>query len=202
MDGTTHIKMPLVITPEVGIPLPVNTTPEEIEDFRERARALCETVRELIQNGADVAVTPEDEREAHELFTEQKKLNPKKVTPGAVLKLEALLSSYDHELLNAATRLRTYVTNRLLEESESDDAKIRIRALELLGKISDVGLFSEKVNIEVKYKRSDDIAAEILKKLDKYIDAEVIEIKEKPLLEIDLDAELGINNKESAENDA
>jgi hypothetical protein len=185
--------MPLVITPEVGIPLPINTTPEEIEDFREKARALCETVKELIKNGADVAITPQDEQEAHELFTEQKRLNPKKVTPGAVLKLEALLSSYDHELLNAATRLRTFVTNRLLEESEHEDAKIRIRALELLGKISDVGLFAEKLNVEVKYKRSDDIEAEILKKLDRYIDAEVIEIKENPVLDVDLDAELGLD---------
>lgn len=192
--------MPLVITPEVGIPLPINTTPEEIEDFRERARALCETVRELVKQGADVAITPQDEQEAHELFTEQKKLNPKKVTPGAVLKLEALLSAYDHELLNASTRLRTFVTNRLLEESENEDAKIRIRALELLGKISDVGLFAEKLNIEVKYKKSDDIEAEILNKLNRYIDAEVVEVRENDLLSIDLDKELALTEEETTEN--
>jgi hypothetical protein len=191
--------MPLVITPEVGIPLPINTTPEEIEDFRERARALCETVKELIKNGADVAITPEDEQEAHELFTEQKVLNPKKVTPGTVLKLEALLSAYDHELLYAAARLRTFVTNRLIEETENEKAGDRLRALELLGKISDVGLFAEKVNVEVKYKKSDDIEAEILKKLNTYIDAEVVEVKENNLLDIDLDAELGLDATDEEE---
>ena len=36
------------------------------------------------------------------------------------------------------------VTNKLVLESENPDPRIRMRALELLGKISDVGLFSEK----------------------------------------------------------
>ena len=39
------------------------------------------------------------------------------------------------------------VTNKLLLESENDDPRIRIRALELLGKISDVGLFAEKSRV-------------------------------------------------------
>lgn len=190
--------MPLVITPEVGIPLPINITPEEIEDFRERARALCNTVQELIKGGAEVEITEEDEQEAQELFTEQKPLKPKKVTPGAVLKLEALLSAYDHELLNAASRLRTFVTNRLLEESENEDAKIRIRALELLGKIGDVGLFAEKIKVEVTHRRAEDVEAEILKRLDGYIDADFEEVKEPSLLDVDLDEELGLK----VENDA
>lgn len=194
--------MPLVITPELGIPLPINTTPEEIEDFREKARVLCATVEELIRNGAEVDITEDDEEEARELFTEQKPLKPKKVTPGTVLKLEALLSAYDHELLNAATRLRTFVTNRLIEETENEKAGDRLRALELLGKIAEVGLFAEKVNIEVKYKKSTDIEAEILKKLESYIDVEAVEVEEKPLLDIDLDEELGLNSEENDDDDA
>ena len=184
--------MPLVVTPELGIPLPINTTPEEIDDFREKARALCETVQELIKNGAEVEITPEDEENAVYLFTEQTPLT-KKVTPGAVLKLEALLSAYDHELLNAAQRLRTFVTNRLIEETENEKPSDRLRALELLGKISEVGLFAEKVQIDVVHRKSTDIEAEILKRLDNYIEAEVVE-KPAGLLDIDLDAELGLKN--------
>ena len=172
--------------------MPINTTPEEIEDFREKARAFCETVQELIKNGAEVEITPEDEEDAAQLFTEQKPLT-KKITPGTVLKLEALLSAYDHELLNAAQRLRTFVTNRLIEETENEKPSDRLRALELLGKISDVGLFAEKVQIDITHRRSADVEAEILKKLDNYIDAEVVE-KPDGLLDIDLDAELGLKN--------
>ena len=185
--------MPLVVTPELGIPLPINTTPEEIEDFREKARVLCETVKELIKNGAEIEITPEDEEDAVQIFTEQKKLNPKKITPGSVLKLEALLSAYDHELLNAAQRLRTFVTNRLIEETENEKPSDRLRALELLGKISEVGLFAEKVQVDVVHRKSVDIEAEILKKLNNYIDAEVIP-PPVSLLDIDLDAELGLKD--------
>jgi hypothetical protein len=184
--------MPLVVTPELGIPLPINTTPEEIEDFREKARAFCETVQELIKNGAEVEITPEDEEDAAQLFTEQKPLT-KRITPGTVLKLEALLSAYDHELLNAAQRLRTFVTNRLIEETENEKPSDRLRALELLGKISDVGLFAEKVQIDITHRKSTDIEAEILKKLDNYIEAEVVQ-KPLDLLALDLDAELGLKN--------
>ena len=172
--------------------MPINTTPEEIEDFREKARAFCETVQELIKNGAEVEITPEDEENAVYLFTEQTPLT-KKVTPGAVLKLEALLSAYDHELLNAAQRLRTFVTNRLIEETENEKPSDRLRALELLGKISEVGLFAEKMQIDVVHRKSTDIEAEILKRLDNYIEAEVVQ-KPLDLLALDLDAELGLKN--------
>ncbi len=47
--------MPIVVTPEVGIPLPFDTTPEEIDDFREKAHALFETVQDLITRlGANI----------------------------------------------------------------------------------------------------------------------------------------------------
>lgn len=194
--------MPLVITPEVGIPLPVNVTPEEIEDFRDKARAMCKTVLELIKNGAEVSITEDDEREARELFTESKPLHVKKTTPGAVLKLEALLSSYDKELVNASHRLRTFVTNRLIEETENEKAGDRLRALELLGKIAEVGLFAEKINVEVTYKNSKELEHEILSRIEGYIDAEVVEIKEDSLLDVDLDAELGLDEQENKEDDA
>ena len=51
--------MPIIATPEIGIPLPFDTTPEEIEDFREKAHALFETVQELIKQGATVIVPGE-----------------------------------------------------------------------------------------------------------------------------------------------
>lgn len=196
--------MPLVITPELGIPLPINTTPEEIEEFRERARALCETVKELVRNGADIAITPQDEEAAHELFMEQTPLVAGKVTPGAILKLEALLSTYDRELLNANTRLRAFVTNRLLEETETEKASDRLRALELLGKISDVGLFSEKLKVEVTHRTTADIESEILKRLTGYIDVTpTLSETEKDikLIEQELDEINAANDEDDADSD-
>ena len=67
------------------------------------------------------------------------------------VKLATILSEYDKRIIADTAQLRTYITNRLLEESKCGDTKHELRALELLGKISDVGLFSEKTEITVTH---------------------------------------------------
>lgn len=70
-------------------------------------------------------------------------------SPEGAIFVKNLLTQYDMEIVQEAKRLRNYVTNKLLIESENPDARIRVRALELLGKISDVGLFTERTEITV-----------------------------------------------------
>jgi len=67
------------------------------------------------------------------------------------VKLATILSEYDKQIIADTAQLRTYITNRLLEESKCGDTKHEIRALELLGKISDVGLFSDKTEINITH---------------------------------------------------
>jgi len=49
--------MPITIEPESGIPFPFDTNPEEIEQFRERAKAAVETIKEIIQLGGEIEIT-------------------------------------------------------------------------------------------------------------------------------------------------
>jgi hypothetical protein len=98
--------MPLVITPEVGIPLPFDVTPEEVVEFRDRAKAACATILELIEAGAEVPEpTEEDSLQAHVLFAAERPIKVAKTPPPVILKLEALLTSYDHEFLDAQRRI-------------------------------------------------------------------------------------------------
>ena len=66
-------------------------------------------------------------------------------------KLATILTEYDHQVVEDVAQMRTYVTNKLIEVSSCGDTKQELRALELLGKISDVGLFSEKTEIHVTH---------------------------------------------------
>lgn len=187
--------MPIIATPEVGIPLPFDTTPEEINDFREKAHAYFETVQELIVQGAQVEITNEDKARSHQIAAEGKLPPVKDLTPGVIVNLEAILSDWDNEVLDVARRLRSYVTNKLIMESVDPDPKQRIKALELLGKVSGVGLFSEKIDITVTHRTVEDIEKELVKTLELYM-GEVDEVEnEKPavksIAEIDLDEELG-----------
>lgn len=160
--------MPIVVTPEVGIPLPFDVTPEEAEGFRERAKAACETILELIQNGAEVKVEDVDSTRAHQIATTEK-FTPAETPPGTILKLEALLDHYDHEFLEANRRIQNLVTNKLLEETENEDPKIRMRALELLGKRKGVQLFTDQVEVTIKQKPVEEIEKELGSLLERYM---------------------------------
>lgn len=195
--------MPIIATPEVGIPLPFDTTPEEIEDFRQKAHAMFLTVEELHKNGLPVEVTEADKKEAHVAFASSK--ISKTATSGTIVHLESLLSEWDQEVLDVSRRLRNYVTNKLILESNDQDAKIRLRALELLGKVSSVGLFAERVDVNVTHRTVADIESELKKTLELFggevIDVEPLETP-KSVAEIDLDKELGVIGEAENESQA
>jgi hypothetical protein len=67
------------------------------------------------------------------------------------VKLGTILSEYDKKVVEDSAQLRTYVTNKLVEASDCGDMKLELRALEMLGKISDVGLFTEKTEITINH---------------------------------------------------
>jgi hypothetical protein len=90
-----------------------------------------------------------------------------------------VLAELDEEIVNVAVRLRAYTTNKLIEESENPDPKVRIKALELLGKVKDVGLFTEKVEITHKTKSDDELEAEIRQRLEVYMgNADIVDAEE------------------------
>lgn len=93
-----------------------------------------------------------------------------KKTPGALLLTEKILNDYGHKIVQEAAQVRHMVVNKLIQETENPDARIRVKALELLGKVSDVGLFSEKQEITITHQTSDDLRARLRQKLEKLID--------------------------------
>lgn len=187
--------MPIFITPESGIPFPVDTTPEELQDFRAKAHALFETMQSVAP--LPTAVTPEEKREAHRIMAEQS-FNGAHLTAGTLANLEALLTEWDHEVLDVQRRLRNYVTNKLIIESTDEDPKVRLKALELLGKTSGVNAFSERIDLNVTHRTVTDIEAELRKTLELYTDYSVKEERSEPIsvakaiATLNVDSELGL----------
>ena len=185
--------MPVVAIPDVGIPFPVDTTPEELSDFREKAKAFVRTIEELEVSGLAVSISDEDRAVSHQMLAEQKTAPARSLTPGAIKHLDAILSEYDREVLDVHSRLRNYVTNKLIMETVDPDAKVRLKALELLGKTTGVGAFSERVDVNVTHRTVQDIEAEIRKTLQIF-DGDYAEVSEPTptpsLSDIDSDGEL------------
>ena len=186
--------MPIIVTPEVGIPFPFDTTPEEIEDFREKAHAYFKTVEALAGQGVGVEVSQADKLSSHQIMANGKMPAAKELTSGTVLNLEAILTEWDQEVLDVHRRLRNYVTNKLIAETVDPDPRVRLRSLEMLGKVSNVGLFAERVDVNITHRTVIDIESELRKTLALYgnpiMDVEA-KIKPKSVAEIDLDEELG-----------
>ena len=195
--------MPVVATPELGIPFPFDTSPEELNDFRAKAEALLNTVEELERQGLEVEVTDSDRIESHLAINNGELPSVRTATPGAIKHVNAILSEYDREVLDVHRRLRNYVTNKLIIDAEDPDSRTRLKALELLGKISGVGLFSERIDVTVAQRSVKDIETELRKTLELYDTEYSVVEEEKPvaLAELDLDEELGLNDSQTDSED-
>ena len=68
------------------------------------------------------------------------------------------------QVVKTAAQIRTFVTNSLVEEA-APGAKNRIRALELLGKISEVGLFTERSEVTVKHQTTIELEQKVRDKI-------------------------------------
>ena len=174
--------MPLTIVPEKDIPLPDDFEAQEPTTLNTKVKVAASTAKVLVEGGAEIPVSTPEKIEAEELFKvftdpDQKgmvnaSVNKSLSTPATVKHLYAMLSDYDHQVVQEAVQLRRFVTNKLIEDTGLNDPRHRLKALELLGKISDVGLFSEKTEVIVKHATTEELEKQIRSKLANIIGQE------------------------------
>lgn len=157
-------------------------TPRRIDELKPEnlAKAAAKTAKAILRkSGApDIEITEDDAELAEAMFMNQMtgagvSITPSKLQkPEVVLKLEALVSQYDWRVIQHADQIRMLVTNKLLELSDHRDAKVQLKAVELLGKLADVGMFVEKQEITYKQKSDTEIEAALREKLGLLIEGE------------------------------
>jgi hypothetical protein len=102
-------------------------------------------------------------------------------TPQAVRHLVTMLSAYDWEFVEQAKNLRGMAVAKIIEETNHPDARIRLKALEMLGKVTEVGLFTEKIEVKKAALSDVEIEQRIKDKLNKFMQVvDVIDIEESP----------------------
>ena len=195
--------MALTIDPELGVPL---NEGESNPDLKDQVEAASNTALELAEHGLDITPTKEDKDVAAKLAVAyadnpektSKKASHKNIstlTPASLVLTNSILQEFGHSVAESATQIRHLVTNKLLLESENADPRIRMRALELLGKISDVGLFAEKSEVTITHQSTEDLREKLRSKLEKLVNPaeidEAVVIEHEELGQIDLDEELG-----------
>ena len=89
--------------------------------------------------------------------------------PAAVQHLVGMLTAYDWECVHQAQQLRGYCVAQLVEETKNPNASIRLKALTALGKVTEVGLFTEKIEIKKEALTDNELDQRIKDKLAKFM---------------------------------
>ena len=166
--------MAIALTPEFGIEIPDGIS---YMDLRQRAEAACNTIKQLEEHGLDATPDDIDNDVAATLLasyaediekTSKADTNSRmsELTPAALRQTDAVLREFGHVVAKHAAEIRHTVVNKLILETENPDGRLRIRALELLGKMTDVGLFTERKEITVTHQNADELREKLRAKLE------------------------------------
>lgn len=153
--------------------------------------ATSDWLKDLGVDDDEAVVDPSQKHAAREAFvalathTEPKSAKEalmKVETPAAVRHIVTMLTAYDWEFVQQAKELRGMAVAKIVEETEHPDARIRLKALELLGRVTEVGLFTERIEIKKTDLSDTELDQKIKEKLNRL--AGVIDIKPEDVQEI------------------
>jgi len=104
-------------------------------------------------------------------------------TPEAVRHLVGMLTAYDWEFVQQAKEIRGYTVAQLVEETKNPNSNVRLKALIALGKVTEVGLFTERIEVKKTNLTDEEIDKKLKDKLAKFMnvtDIDIEDIIEKP----------------------
>jgi hypothetical protein len=177
--SSTDFEPEVLDAPEEGfVPLSKLGTTQTLE-------AQIKTTDWLKELGAvddEEVITEAQQAEAREAFKgiitdpDHAKNNLVKITtPPAIKQIVGMLTAYEWEFVEEAKRLRSMAVAKIVQETDHPDARIRLKALEMLGKVTEVSLFTDKIEIKKADLSDDELNEKIRQKLiqlQKTVDAE------------------------------
>ncbi len=184
------------IEPTDEHPVPFSTDADEPKTFVEAVNVAADTAELLVGLGAPLEVDPDTvhrEKKLIEDVIKNQKTKPLRRAPTAFAAAE-FLKSYGQQLAFDAAQARAAITHKLMEIADCGETKYELKALELLGKHSDIGLFTERSEITINYKTPEDLENAIKERVKRLLNADVIDVTP---LGRNLDEELGIADNAS-----
>jgi len=99
--------------------------------------------------------------------------------PEEIVSAVAMVSGYQWEFVKQANELRSMSVAKIVKETEHPDARIRLKALELLGKVTEVALFTDRVEVKSAEVSDEELEKRIREKLSRYMGkVDVVEVDE------------------------
>ena len=89
--------------------------------------------------------------------------------PEEIRSTVAMVSTYQWKFLEQAESLRSMAVTKIIQETDHPDARIRLKALELLGKVTEVALFMDRVEVKHTEMSDEELTEKIREKLSRYM---------------------------------
>lgn len=174
------------------VPVPYDTDEDTTNTFEDELTVTANTSKLLEELGGVPQFDQETANQTTALLEKALKNKDKKAlsTPEVAYGARQFVELYGKRLAMEMSDVRIAVTNKLMELANCGDARYELKALELLGKHSDIALFSERSEITINYKSSGDLEEAIKERVKRLLNAKVVESV--PLSIEDLDDELGV----------
>ena len=195
----TSLREMINVEPTKDHPVPYIAEDVQTKTFTDELTVTANTLDLLEELGAGPDIDPETARAEKSLVENALKTQNKKAMQSVTTAAYAardFIKQYANQVATDVNEVRSALTAKLLALANCGDPKFELKAIELLGKHSDIALFTERSEITINHKSSADLEAAIKERVKRLLNAEVIDMT--PLMD-DLDAELAATEEATFE---
>ena len=174
--------MTVHIEPTNDVAIPYHPVDDKPKDFAEALGIAVNTQEAIEQLGASVPeIDPENLGKTKTLIDQALKNKDEKAlnNPMAAYAAKEFLRVYTARLAVDVSDVRSALTNKLLELANCGDPRFELKALELLGKHSDIALFTERSEVTVNYKNSGDLETAIKERIGRLLRSNAVDVDAK-----------------------
>lgn len=167
------------LQPSAEHPLPFDLSDEQPKTHKDSVSVAANTASLIEELGGSIDYSDEDLHQAAALITgAEKSADPRHINSTAEAKAASvLIKQFDFQAFADVHQARNYITNKLLKLSDCGDPKLELKALELLGKHSDVGLFTERSEITVRHHTAETLENSIKERIKRLLNTDVVDVE-------------------------
>ena len=192
------------VEPTKDHPVPYDLSEEKPTTLLDEMAVAGNTAELQVELGATLDISEGDAAREKELLeavaNAQKPANLTNQT--TAFSAAAFLRTYGSQLAMDAAQARAAITNKLMEIADCGDPRYELKALELLGKHSDIGIFTERSEITINYKSPEELEKAIKERVKNLLNATVVDVTPAGgSSEEELDELLGVVDLDAEEDD-
>ena len=192
------------VEPTKDHPVPYDLSEEKPTTLLDEMAVAGNTAELQVELGATLDISEGDAAREKELLeavaNAQKPANLTNQT--TAFSAAAFLRTYGSQLAMDAAQAPAAITNKLMEIADCGDPRYELKALELLGKHSDIGIFTERSEITINYKSPEELEKAIKERVKNLLNATVVDVTPAGgASEEELDELLGVVDLDAEEDD-